>query len=101
MPGYSSYDEVGVKEDVSDIITNISPTKTPFHSSLKTEKIHQKNHQWQEDVLDAVGSNAQVEGFTASAETLTPTTLRQNYTQILTKVFQVTGTADATLAHGR
>jgi Family of unknown function (DUF5309) len=102
MPGFSSYDEVGIKEDVSDVITNISPTKTPFYSSLKSEKIHQKNHQWQEDVLDAVNtSNAQIEGFTASAETLTPTTLRQTYTQILQKTIQVTGSADASLAHGR
>jgi hypothetical protein len=25
----SSYQEVGIKEDISEIITNISPTKTP------------------------------------------------------------------------
>lgn len=98
---YRSYDEVGVKEDVSDIITNISPTKTPFQSSLRTEKLTQKRHDWQEDSLDATGANAQVEGFTATPEAMTPTVLRSNYTQILAKVIQVSGSADATLAHGR
>jgi hypothetical protein len=56
MAAWTLYDEVGVKEDVSDIITNISPTKTPFLSTLKTEKVHQKRHDWQEDALDAAAS---------------------------------------------
>ncbi len=98
---YRSYDEVGIKEDVSDIIVNISPTKTPFLSSLKTEKITQKRHDWQEDALAAQGANAQVEGFTASPIALSATTLRSNYSQILTKAIQVSGSADASLAHGR
>lgn len=101
MATYTSYDEVGAKEDVSDIITNISPTKTPFLSSLKTEKIHQRVHQWQEDSLDAVATNAQVEGFDAVDPTLTPTVLRQNNTQILSKNVKVSGSADSTLAYGR
>lgn len=98
---YRSYDEVGIKEDVSDIITNISPTKTPFQSSLRTEKLTQKRHDWQEDSLDATGANAQVEGFTATPEAMTATVLRSNYTQILAKVVQVSGSADASIAHVR
>src|SRR5580700_9841479 len=102
MATWTSYDEVGIKEDVSDIITNISPTKTPFLSSLKTEKIHQKRHDWQEDALDAVNTaNAAVEGADATDQTLVATTLRSNYTQILTKTIKVSGSADASLAHGR
>jgi hypothetical protein len=101
MATYKTYDEVGVKEDVSDVITNISPTKTPFQSSLKTEKIHQKTHQWQEDQLDAPADNAQVEGFDAVDGVLVPTSMRSNTTQIFTKTVKVSGSADATLAHGR
>ena len=102
MAVWQSYDEVGIKEDVSDIITNISPTKTPFLSTLKTEKVHQRRHDWQEDSLAAqVTNNAAIEGANANYATLTPTTLRSNYTQILTKAIQVSGSADASLAHGR
>ena len=101
MATYTSYDEVGIKEDVSDIIVNISPTKTPFLSSLKTEKIHQKRHDWQEDALAAPAANAVVEGADATFATLSPTTLRSNYTQIMMKAIQVSGSADASLAHGR
>lgn len=101
MAVYTSYDEVGIKEDISDVITNISPTKTPFLSSMKTEKIHQKLHQWQEDSLSAVASNAQVEGFDATDGVLTATTLRNNYTQILSDNIKVSGSADASLAYGR
>lgn len=97
----ASYDEVGVKEDVSDVITNISPTKTPFLSSLKTEKTTQKKHDWQEDALDAAGANHAVEGADAAAASMTATSLRSNYSQILTKTVKTTGTADATAAHGR
>lgn len=101
MATYTSYDEVGVKEDVSDIITNLSPTKTPFLSSLRTEKITQKKHDWQEDALAAAADNKQVEGFDATDATLAATTLRSNYTQILSKTIKVSGTSDAQDAHGR
>jgi hypothetical protein len=101
MATWTAYDEVGVKEDVSDVISNITPTKTPFVSSLKTESIHQMKHDWQEDALDAVATNAAVEGADATDATLVATTLRSNYTQILTKTIKVSGSADATAAHGR
>jgi hypothetical protein len=101
MATWTSYDEIGVKEDVSDVITRITPTKTPFLSSLKTEKVHQKRHDWQEDALDAVAANAAVEGADGTDQTLVATVLRSNYTQILTKTIKVSGTSDATQAYGR
>lgn len=102
MALYTQYDEVGVKEDVSDVITNISPTKTPFSSSLKSEKIHQIHHQWQEDALGAASTtNAALEGADGTDQTIVPTVLRSNYTQILTKTIKVSGTADVTKAYGR
>src|SRR5262245_62158388 len=91
---FGTYDQVGKKEDVSDVISNISPTKTPFQSSIKGDTVHNTLYQWQEDSLRAVQTNAQLEGFTASAENVTATTMRTNYTQILAKVFKVTGTGD-------
>lgn len=51
MATYTTYDQVGKAEDVSDIISNISPTKTPFSSGLKSEKISARTFDWQEDSL--------------------------------------------------
>jgi hypothetical protein len=97
----ASYDQVGKKEDVSDIITNISPTKTPFQSMIGSEGIHNIVHQWQEDSLNAVAANAQVEGVNAIAAVQNPTVMRSNTTQILMKTASVTGTADTVKTYGR
>lgn len=102
MPGFSSYDQVGAKEDVSDIITNLTPTKTPFQASLGgAEKIKNRIHEWQEDSLSAVEDNAKVEGADASNDVIIPTVMRQNNTQILSRTVQVTGTSDAVDTYGR
>lgn len=101
MAMFTAYDAVGVKEDVSDIISNISPTKTPFQASIGNEKVTQKNPQWQEDSLRAQASNAQIEGFTASDVAITATTMRSNYTQILSETVKISGSMDATSTYGR
>jgi hypothetical protein len=97
----STYDQVGKREDVSDIITNISPTKTPFQTMIGSEGIHNIVHQWQEDSLLSVGSNAQVEGAAAPSVSWQPTLLRSNNTQILSKTASVSGSADAVKTYGR
>lgn len=101
MAQFYSYDQVGKKEDVSDIITNITPTKVPFQSMIGSEKVKNTLFQWQEDELRAVQVNAKVEGFTASDATLSPTTMRSNVTQIMEKTIKVSETADAIDTYGR
>lgn len=101
MTTYKTYSQVGLKEDVSDIISNISPTKTPFQSSIRSEKVGSTKFEWQEDSLRAVQTNAQVEGFTASDATLTPTVMRENRTQIFEKTVKISATSDAVKAYGR
>ena len=51
---FHTYDQVGIKEDISDVISNITPTNTPFQTLIKTEKVHNTLFQWQEDSLAAV-----------------------------------------------
>lgn len=101
MSQFRTYDQVGEKEDISDVITNISPTVTPFQSLLKTERVNNTLYQWQEDSLAVVASNAQLEGFTASDVALAATTMRQNYTQIMAKTINISATADAVATYGR
>lgn len=101
MTQYVTYDMVGIKEDISDVISNITPTKTPFQSMIGVEKVMNKYFQWQEDDLRDVAVNAKVEGFTAVDSARTPTTMRNNYTQILSDTIKVSGSADAVSAYGR
>lgn len=101
MASFKTYDQVGIKEDISDVISNISPTTTPFQSLLKGESVKNTVFGWQEDSLADVADNAQVEGFTASDSSLVATAMRSNYTQIMAKTVNVTATADAVSTYGR
>lgn len=98
---YTVYEVIGKKEDVSDIISNISPTDTPFQSMIGKESVSNVLFQWQEDELAAAAANAQYDGFDASEIAATPTTLRENYTQILAKAIKVAATTDAVSRYGR
>jgi hypothetical protein len=101
MATYQTYQEVGIKENISDIITNISPRKTPFQSSIGSEKVHQPIFQWQEDSLRAVSATTAVEGADSSEITAVPTVMRSNYTAIFSEAVKVSGTTQSTQAYGR
>lgn len=96
-----TYEQVGIKEDVSSVISNITPTATPFQTLIGSEDIHSTRKEWQEDELAAVKDNAKVEGFEAVDADQVPTVMRSNYTQIISDTFRVSGTADAVQTHGR
>lgn len=101
MATYQTYTEIGIKEDISDIIGNISPRKTPFSSSISNEKVTQPLYQWQEDSLRAVSATTAVEGADSSEITVTPTVMRSNYTAIFSEAVKVSGTVQSTQAYGR
>jgi hypothetical protein len=96
-----TYDLVGKKEDVEDIIYDISPTDTPFLSSIGTTKAKATVHQWQQDKLDAAAANAVVEGAVAGTAAATDTTIKTANTQIFKKVVEVSGTSQAIGLYGR
>lgn len=98
---FKTYDQVGIKEDISDVITNISPTATPFQSMIGAESVNNTVYQWQEDSLSVVAANAAVEGADGTDADQTPTTMRSNYTQIMSKTIKVSATADAVSTYGR
>lgn len=102
MPTHmKSFDLVGKKEAVSDYISMIDPTETPFLSSIGTEKVKNTLYQWQEDQLRAVTKNTRIEGFEAQDSDRDQPTMRSNGTQILEETFRVSGTADAVKVYGR
>jgi len=96
-----SYDTTGIREDLSDIIYNISPTDTPFLSGVGKTKATNTNYSWQTDTLTAVAVNAKDEGATISYPTLSSSTKLTNYTQISSKAAQVSGTDQSVNLAGR
>ena len=46
---FQTYQAIGDREDLTDIIYNISPTDTPFMSSIGKEKASGVLHEWQTD----------------------------------------------------
>lgn len=99
---YSTYDAVGEREDLSNVIYNISPTDTPFMSAIAKAKASMTNHEWQKDSLAAAsGTNAAIEGNEVTFSAPSATTRLGNYSQISTKSVIVTGTVDAVNKAGR
>lgn len=99
---FSTYDAVGNREDLTDVIYNIDPTDTPFVTSVGRSSASAVLHEWQTDELAAVNTgNAVVEGFASPYSTSAPTTRVNNYCQILYKDVTVTGTQQAVKKAGR
>jgi hypothetical protein len=102
MAAYDRYSAIGAREDLTNVIYDISPTDTPIMSSIGKTKATGVFHEWQTDALAAATtSNALVEGASASEATLTPTTRLGNYTQIVGKTIMISGTLEAVDKAGR
>ena len=99
---FQAHTAIGQREDLMDVIYDISPTDTPFMSSIGKTKATAVNHEWQTDSLAAATTNnAAVEGDDATAATLSPTVRLGNYCQIIQKTTQVSGTLEAVNKAGR
>jgi len=98
---FQTYQAIGNREDLIDIITDISPLDTPMFSSFGKTGATATYHEWQTDALDAAASNAVVEGTDSDAAALVPTVRTGNYTQILEKNWRVSNTQQSVLAAGR
>jgi hypothetical protein len=101
MATFQTYTAIGMREDLSNVIYNISPTDTPFMNSVGKTSATAVNHEWQTDSLAAVGTNALVEGAAGSDITVTPTVRLGNLTQISGKTVKISGTLDTVNKAGR
>lgn len=98
---FSSYDAVGNREDLSDVIYDISPTDTPFLSGVGRNSATGVLHEWQTDALATAGANAVIEGDDATTDASTATVRLSNSCQISDKVPRITGTQEAVHKAGR
>jgi len=99
---FKTYEAIGNREDLANMIYDISPTETPLVSNIGRGKCTNTYTEWQTDVLDsAVSTNAVIEADDATTDTATATVRLANYCQISDKVPRVSGTQDAMDSAGR
>jgi hypothetical protein len=99
---FATYEAIGNREDLSDLIYRIDPTETPFMTGAEQEKATAVNHEWQTQSLAAPdSSNAQLEGDDPQTNAATPTVRLGNICQISYKVARVSGTQQAVDHAGR
>lgn len=95
ITGSNTYVAVGNKEDLNPVITNIAPSETPLYSAIGATSATATYHEWLEDDLGDAASNAKAEGFTYA--TTKPGTRERlgNYTQIMSRGYEVTDTQES------
>lgn len=98
---FKTYEAVGNREDLSDVISNISPTDTPFTSRAGKATATATYHEWQTDELAAPAANAHLESEEAEITASTPTTRLGNSTQIFQKTCSVSATQQVVRKAGR
>lgn len=98
---FATYQAIGNREDLSDMIYRIDPTDTPFMTGAAKEKATAVLHEWQTQALAAAASNAQLEGDDPTTNATTPTTRLSARCQISYKVARVSGTQQAVDHAGR
>lgn len=91
----------GMREDLSDIITNIAPTDTVFMSNIGKTKVKNRYTEWLTDTLNTAANCAITEGNDAVTTTINAQTRTGNYTQIAAKWFAISDTLEAVDKAGR
>lgn len=98
----TTYANVGIREDLSDIIYRVAPEETPFTNNIGRAKATATFHEWQtEDLAAAADDNAVLEGDDATLDAANIPARIGNRTQISDKTAVVTGTNDAVNKAGR
>ena len=98
---FDTYDSVGIREDLSDVIHNITPDETPFYSACKKTKAKSTLVEWQTDTLRSSAVNAHVEGDETAYDAVTPTTRLVNRTQIFKNAVVIPDTDEGVNKAGR
>lgn len=82
------------REDLADMITNVSPTETPFLSNIKQGKASNVYHEWLTHELASPSTTTALEGDVATFTSPTTLTRNVNICQINAKTIAVSGTQE-------
>ncbi len=93
---------VGIREDLSDVITMTDPTEVPFYSGIKKGSCKNRTPEWQIDTLAAPDpNNYNIEGDDVTADDGTQPARIKNIVQLFDKAVTVSSTAQAVETAGR
>jgi hypothetical protein len=93
---FQTYQAVGNREDLSDMIYMVSPSDTPFQTLAGRTTASSTTHEWQTDALPAAdGTNARIEGDDATNNSLVASVRLSNRCQTSNKVIGVTTVQDS------
>jgi hypothetical protein len=99
---FTTFDAKGIREDLSNIITNIAPEDVPYQSNIGRESISNSLFEWQTDTLASAAANKQIEGDDVSSfDSVTATVRLQNYAQISRKTIVLSATEEVVNKAGR
>lgn len=94
--GLRTYGDETRREDLLDLIADVSPSQNPLATMLATTEAKQSTHEWLEDYTSRpVANTGSVEGFEATFSDLTQPSRRRNVTQIINETFKVSDTSRA------
>ena len=98
---FDTYSATADREDLSNIIYNISPMQTPFMSSIGKRSINNVVFDWQTEVLATPVATGELEGFELSRSASVATTRVSNVAMISKRDATVTGSQDASDPAGK
>lgn len=98
---YKTYTAIGNREDLTDVIHDITPEDTPVVSMARRVTAIATFHEWQTDVLPDATTAGKLEGDLLSRATTAPTTRVGNYCQIQSRDATVSGTQRRVRSAGR
>lgn len=94
--GLQTYQVSTRKEDLADLMGDVSPDENPLGTMLAKTTASQTLHEWTEEYISRPTSTSyEVEGAEATFSDLTAPARRNNVTHIIRQTFKVSGTEDA------
>lgn len=98
---FDTYSATADREDLSNIIYNISPMQTPFMSSIGTRNVKNVVFDWQTESLPTPDSSGELEGFNLDNATATATVRKTNVCMISKRDATVSGSQEVSDAAGK
>lgn len=98
---FKTFEQIGIREDLADIIYDITPVETPFLNSVTHGQAENTLFEWQTDSLDTATTTGALEGDDAPADVSSATTRLNNRTHIRTRDARVSGTGQSVDTAGR
>lgn len=92
---FVSTDASGNREELSDIVSMITPEDTPLYSGMPKGKASSTSPEWEYEELRAPAANIQEEGDEYSFDAVPAATRLKNHTQILREAWIFSNTQDA------